>query len=90
MDEWKEEICLENWLDENGNFKPNKNDMTFGHGYRDCIGKMLAMKEMHIVIGYLLMNYQFEFDDPDEIEIKKTDVGVSIINPPLGVKVKRY
>ena len=86
----KQEICLENWLDSEGQFKPNKSEMTFGHGYRDCVGKMLAMKEMHIVMGYLLMNYKFEFDHPDKVDIKKTEVGVSVIKPAIGVKISKY
>ena len=83
----KKEMCLENWLNETGSFKPNKSELTFGHGYRDCVGKMLAMKELHIVIGYLLLNYKFEFEDKNQ-EIKTTNRGVNLILPEIGLKVE--
>ena len=85
----KKEICLENWLDDNGSFKPNKSELTFGHGYRDCVGKMLAMKELHIVIGYLLLNYKFEFENKNQ-EVKGIVRGVNTVWPEIGLKVSKY
>eukprot|EP01083_Nonionella_stella_P195317 719544_1 len=79
-------IVLENWLDDNGFFKANKSEMTFGHGYRDCVGKVLAMKELHIIIGYLLLNYRFVLDDPNT-EIKTLNTGINVIHPEIGIRV---
>ena len=85
----KNEICLENWLDDDGSFKPNDSDIIFGHGRRDCVGKMLAMKELHIIMGYLLLNYEFELEDKD-IDLKTTFIPVLSIWPEIGVKVTKY
>ena len=53
-------ICLENWLkDDNKKFSQNESFLTFGYGKRDCIGRQLAIKEMRIILGYLLLNYKF-------------------------------
>ena len=82
-------FCLENWLDESGGFRPNKSELIFGHGYRDCVGKMLAMKELHMVMGYLLLNYKFELEDKD-VEIKAGGRGAVVIDPPVGVRVSHY
>ena len=30
---------------------------------QDCVGKQLAMKEMRIILGYLLINYRFKVED---------------------------
>eukprot|EP01084_Bolivina_argentea_P055310 101412_1 len=79
-------IVLENWLDDNGVFRLNKSEMTFGFGYRDCVGKLLANKELHIVIGYLLLNYSFVLKNKEQ-EIKSMDKGILVIHPQIGVIV---
>ena len=30
---------------------------------QDCVGKQLAMKEMRVILGYLLLNYKFSIED---------------------------
>eukprot|EP01083_Nonionella_stella_P295163 1003163_1 len=53
-------IYLENWLNDKGQFKRNKSFLAFGHGKRDCVGKELAIKEIRIILAYLLLTYTFE------------------------------
>ena len=58
------QICLENWLnEENGQFYQNPSFIAFGHGRRDCIGKQLALKEMRVILGYLLLHYNFSIEE---------------------------
>eukprot|EP00486_Rosalina_sp_Unknown_P005729 CAMPEP_0201570688 /NCGR_PEP_ID=MMETSP0190_2-20130828/13035_1 /ASSEMBLY_ACC=CAM_ASM_000263 /TAXON_ID=37353 /ORGANISM="Rosalina sp." /LENGTH=464 /DNA_ID=CAMNT_0047994473 /DNA_START=410 /DNA_END=1804 /DNA_ORIENTATION=- len=64
-----QQICLENWLKDDSDFESgfkfyqNPSFITFGHGKRDCVGKQLAMKEMRVILGYLLLNYRFKVED---------------------------
>ena len=52
------DICLQNWLVDK-KFKMNQSFIGFGTGKRDCVGQQMAMKEIYLVIGYLMLNYQF-------------------------------
>lgn len=94
---WKsgcgDDITLENWLetgvDENSLvFKHNRSEIWFGYGHRDCVGKQLATKELHIVMGYLLLNYEFGFKDDIIPDIEESYYGVLVLKPELGVTVK--
>merc|ERR1712129_402189 len=67
-----QEICLDNWL-KDGMDKPvfmkNSSFIGFGAGKRDCVGQQLALKELRVIVGYLLMNYTFAL--PDEYKAMK-------------------
>ena len=72
------DICLQNWLveDNNGNlkFKMNESFVAFGVGTRDCVGQQLALKEIYLIIGYLILHYQFCAQNNDtSFEIKRRD-----------------
>eukprot|EP01084_Bolivina_argentea_P214264 363779_1 len=60
---------LTHWLNDKGEFDQSKNiqDVTFGFGPRECIGKNLALRELHSALPIILHKYQFEYDknDPD-------------------------
>eukprot|EP01084_Bolivina_argentea_P176681 305691_1 len=58
---WKNpfEFDLNNWLDDSGNFKSNQAFATFGLGKRDCVGRALAMRELYLLLGRLLLRYKF-------------------------------
>ena len=49
------------------------------------------MKEIHVVLGYLLLNYKFEIADEED----KTRTitcrfnGVKTVDPPIGINVTR-
>ena len=86
------EICLDNWLfkDNNGNneFKINDSFISFGIGRRDCVGKMLAVKELYVIIGHLLLNYKWEFTNPNQ-KIRY-GAGITImVDPPIPVKIQK-
>ena len=93
-EEWNHEICLSNWLNKETNkFEMNKSFLTFGYGNRDCVGKQFALKQLYIIVGYLLLNYKFMFDEIDNDshipQIKTRYNGVTVIDPPIGVIVKK-
>eukprot|EP01084_Bolivina_argentea_P218196 370321_1 len=56
-----ETIVLEHWLKMNSSkqykFYKNQSFIGFGSGKRDCPGRELAQKELRIIFGYLLLNY---------------------------------
>ena len=93
-----EQICLENWIDEEtGKFQPHPSFMSFGSGKRDCVGKQLALKEMRVMLGYLLLNYKFgvdrEYEEMDRIpcsggvrgSVCKPTVEIPINIKPIGI-----
>lgn len=91
---WKKtgkEIHLENWLNKNGKFEKNDSWITFGFGRRDCVGRELAMKEIHIVMAYLLLNYKLEIGNENDKtrEITYKFNGVKSIQPPIGIIVTK-
>jgi len=98
-DSWKSvdahNIHLENWLtkDKNTNeykFIYNDGLVLFGLGRRDCIGKHLAVKEMAYVLGDLLLNYKFEFNNNENHdEIERIFVGVMYIKNEIGLRVTK-
>jgi len=83
-------ICLENWLykDNNGNtqFKMNESFIGFGIGRRDCVGKMLAIKELLVIFGHLLINFKWELTNKNQT-IKHTAGITVMIDPPIPVKI---
>eukprot|EP01084_Bolivina_argentea_P133924 236327_1 len=60
--EWRNGIGLnlENWKDENGKFKYNKNLMSFGVGSRECIGKAIAMKSLLYYTANIVLSYKID------------------------------
>merc|ERR1712228_1126689 len=92
---WKDssdKMCLENWINcDTKKFEMNESFMTFGSGRRDCVGRTLAIKEMYIVMAYLLMNYRFSFKNKaDECKpIQSRYNGVNAVYPPVGITVDR-
>ena len=88
---WKDSsdnFCLENWINNKTNkFEINESLMTFGVGRRNCVGQALAIKEMYIVMAYLLLNYKFLLKDSN-IKINTVFNGVNNIDPPIGVIVQ--
>eukprot|EP01084_Bolivina_argentea_P252944 424752_1 len=92
---WKQngnDMCLENWLvyDENGNaqFVKNESFVSFGLGRRDCVGRLLALKEISIVLGHLLLNYNLALED-ENVEIKANMNITSMVDPPIGVQISK-
>eukprot|EP01084_Bolivina_argentea_P246247 412149_1 len=94
---WKRnglEMYLENWInDETGKFEINESWSTFGFGRRDCVGRQYAMKEINVVMGYLLLNYTFQVENENEKgnypDIMDRFNGVSVIDPPIGIVVTK-
>eukprot|EP01084_Bolivina_argentea_P158305 275770_1 len=85
------EMCLENWINKNTKkFEINQSFMTFGSGRRDCVGRNFALKQLYIIMAYLLLNYKFSFKNQSdkEKEIKTMFNGVNVIDPPIGVVVE--
>ena len=87
------QIYLNNWLYKNKNneikFKLNESFVSFGIGRRDCVGKTLAIKELSIIIGHLLMNYQFELHNKNQTLKYSTGI-TSVVDPPIPIKIKRF
>ena len=88
---WKQidGIHLQNWINSDGNFEMNNSFILFGFGRRNCVGLQLALKEIYIILGYLLLNYKFSFKNNNDITIETTWNGVTIIDPPIGVNVQK-
>lgn len=78
-----QQICLQNWIkSDNGKFYQNPSFFTFGSGKRDCVGKQLAMKELRVILGYLLLNYRFSLQ-PKYMKMKHIPFkGVQMIAKP--------
>eukprot|EP01084_Bolivina_argentea_P115297 205060_1 len=85
------EICLENWINsKTKKFELNESFLTFGSGRRDCVGRNLAIKELYIIMAYLLLNYKFSFRNKEDVDkpIKASYNGINVIDPPIGVVVE--
>eukprot|EP01083_Nonionella_stella_P243108 847424_1 len=87
-----DEVCLDNWLvyDKNGDphFVKNESFVSFGVGRRDCVGRLLAVKELAIIFGHLILNYELSLQDKS-IEIKANMNITSVIDPPIPVEISR-
>merc|ERR1712087_487529 len=53
------ELSVEHFLDEKGEFKMNPAFTLFGFGKRNCIGKNLAINELLCILAQLLYRYKF-------------------------------
>ena len=54
-------INLKFWLNNDGKFDKKRNSnsfFAFSFGKRDCVGQSLAMKQIYMVMGLLLMKYK--------------------------------
>ena len=80
------------WKDGSTIFKNSNNSMPFGTGKRDCVGKLLAMRELYGFLANLFVNYKFEPSkgkDPNTIEIKYVQELVKRINNPVPLHVEK-
>lgn len=62
-----------NHLDENGLFKKQKAFCGFGMGKRDCPGQSLALRALYLLIGKLLIRYQFKLTPQGLNQISKVE-----------------
>jgi len=95
------ELCLENWYDNNkkNNTKTfstkNRPLYAFGTGKRDCVGRQLAEKEVHIVLGYLILNYEFSFYNKEDsnnlsnIQFPMSYSAIRFVDPQIDVLVNK-
>ena len=93
-----EQLNLNHWLkknsdDSNNNkftFVTNKNSIPFGLGKRECPGQSLAIKELYLFFGNLLLNYQLLApQDKKDIELDYTwNKVIFHVKPEMGVVVK--
>ena len=60
--------------------------MTFGYGYRDCMGQSLAMKTLYILFGQLILNYEFYTKIPFKFPSNWEDLN-SV--PKIGISIKK-
>ncbi|CAB4390065.1 cytochrome P450 [Rhizophagus irregularis] len=84
-----DEFVPERWI--NGDsVKLKRNIFTFGAGSRLCIGNNFAMMEIRLVLASLLLNFEFEMVEKQDLQIvqfitpslrsKKFDVGIRVRN----------
>eukprot|EP01084_Bolivina_argentea_P218197 370322_1 len=87
----RNDICLENWLNDDGKFQQNQSFLTFGYGKRDCVGRQLALKEIRIILAYLLLNYKLSLKDPkQEVRVVGGNgIGIAKIEPGIPVIVEK-
>eukprot|EP01084_Bolivina_argentea_P128761 227532_1 len=91
----QKQICLENWLknDSDGNckFYQNESFILFGEGKRDCVGRQLALKEMRILVGYMLLNYQLKLENKNQLIHQNggSGFGIARIEPQIPVILKK-
>eukprot|EP01084_Bolivina_argentea_P277844 474493_1 len=93
---WKhvdgDKIHLDNFLsDDKTKFVMNESFVGFGVGRRDCVGRMVAMKEIQYILAYLLMNYKISLDKPidDVIKYRKPNLSTVCMSPVVGVKMQK-
>ena len=96
-----EDVCLDNWLikdkekeKEKDNdiykvkFKMNESFINFGYGMRDCVGQQLAIKEIHLILGYLIVHYQIKAVNGDvKFKINRKFGVVATCDNPEGVVI---
>ena len=62
-------ICLDHFIDKKTkNFKINDNFTSFGIGKRNCVGQLMALKQIYIILSTLILKgYKFSLtmDDPN-------------------------
>ena len=87
-----DKIYLNAWLDNNGHFKYNTNDSTFGWGNRKCAGKNLAIKELFCMFGATILKYKFLPPNNDASKINLQDkifAGASRLKAPCGIQLQQ-
>ena len=75
----------------NKKFVMNDSFTAFGAGMRYCVGRQVAMKELYLILGYLILHYQFRPQNNDaSFDIKRRfGLTVSIENQINVVVDKR-
>jgi len=89
-----EKFSLNRWLisdntTDQTKFKLNENELIFGVGRRDCVGKSLALKDFETTFANWILNYSFRWNDKYSRKIKKNFAMVYQINPVPVIISKR-
>ena len=86
----KNKINLSYWMDENGNFKYNKNLMSFGVGLRECAGKSVALKSLLYYTANIILNYKINGpNNNNNFEISQSKHIVRLVEPQIGLKISK-
>ena len=81
---------IEHFLDENNKFKLNRNLITFGFGKRDCMGQTLAIKNLNLLFGHIILRYKLLpnddklFQSLDHLPFN----GVELTSLPLLIQIR--
>ena len=100
---WKktngDEIILDNFLikneeDDTMRFVKNESFIAFGVGKRNCVGQMLAMKELYFTLGYLLINYKVSLTnkrdgDKDVTLMRNASSQTVCLDPVIPITIDR-
>lgn len=78
------------FLDDQGNYVKNEQNVAFSIGKRDCLGKSLAINQFYLFFAALIQRYTFAtvLDDVELINMKP-DVGVAQKPMPFKVTVSK-
>ena len=72
---------INRWMTkDNKKFENNTKSMPFSFGKRNCLGQVLAEKEIRILIANLILNYQFQSNDKNVNNEKENivmDIGLT-------------
>merc|ERR1719204_1591469 len=58
----------ERFLNQDGKLTKIENNIVFGFGKRDCLGKTLAASQLFIFLSGLLADFKFRSTDEDHLE----------------------
>ena len=67
---------------DNNKYNNHNKSMPFGYGRRNCVGQLLAEKEIRILLANLILNYEFRSNDKDVNDENK--------NIEMDIKLTRF
>ena len=75
-----QDFYIEHFLGDDNKFKLNKHFITFGSGKRDCVGQTLAIKNMNLLVGHMILRYKILPSD-EKLFASLENVGLNGFTP---------
>ncbi len=69
---------------------PSPSHVAFGYGVQSCPGRVFAVHEIKVVVGHIILNYDFKLkSDPAQTSVTRSVGLINVTDPKIEFLFKR-